>query len=177
MSTPPVDHAGVPYRIAVLVHLTDGQGRRLLLHRTKEPNAGMHSPVGGKLEVEDGESPHTCAVREVHEETGIVLQENEVHLLGMVSERSYENTNHWLIFVYEVTRTIDPGEITSMTMDEGELKWVNDEDIEHIGIPDTDREILWPQVKAHSPGGFFVVHIECGGDTLVPILHQSHPSS
>ena len=95
----------------------------------------------------------------------------------MVSERAYENTNHWLIFVYEATRTIDPTEITSMTMDEGELKWVRDEDIEHIGIPDTDREILWPQVKAHSPGGFFVVHIECGGDTLVPTLHQSHPSS
>ena len=76
-----------------------------MLHRTKEPNAGLHF-VGGKLEVEDGESPHTCAVREVHEETGIVLQENEVHLLGMVSERAYENTSHWLIFVYEATEPL-----------------------------------------------------------------------
>ena len=116
-------------------------------------------------------------MREVHEETGIVLKEDEVHLLGMVSERAYENTNHWLIFVYEATRTIDPNEITSMVMDEGELKWVRDEDIEHIGIPDNDREILWPQVKAHPPGGFFVVHIECGGDTLVPTLLQSHLAS
>ena len=31
-----------------------------------------------------------------------------------------------------------------MTMDEGELKWVRNEDIEHIGIPDTDRNSLAP---------------------------------
>ena len=53
MSTP-IDHAGVPYRIAVLVHLTDGQGRRLLLHRTKEPNAGMHSPLVENLKSKTG---------------------------------------------------------------------------------------------------------------------------
>ena len=89
MSTPPVDHAGVPYRIAVLVHLTDGQGRRLLPQRTASP-IRMHSPIGGENLKSKTENRHTRAVREVHEETGIVLQENEVHLLGMVSERAYE---------------------------------------------------------------------------------------
>ena len=43
-----------------------------------------------------------------------------------------------------------------MVMDEGELKWVRDEDIEHIGILDTDREICGP--RSSTLGGFFVVH-------------------
>ena len=44
----------LPYRIAVLCYLEDLDGRLLMLHRRKEPNAGMHSPIGGKLEISIG---------------------------------------------------------------------------------------------------------------------------
>ena len=54
----PVDHQQLPYRIAVLCYVYDDDGRVLLLHRAQSPNLGMYSPIGGKLEVSIGESPH-----------------------------------------------------------------------------------------------------------------------
>ena len=45
-----------------------------MLHRTKksnDPNEGKWIGIGGHME--DGESPEECVVREVREETGLVL--------------------------------------------------------------------------------------------------------
>ena len=60
----------LPYRIAVLCYLRDKDGRQLMLHRLKNPNAGMYSPIGGKLDIHTGDGPHDCARREIQEETG-----------------------------------------------------------------------------------------------------------
>ena len=59
--------ASLPYKIAVLCYLYDERGDLLLLHRNKAPNAGMYSPIGGKLEMADGEGPQESAVREIFE--------------------------------------------------------------------------------------------------------------
>ena len=45
--------------------------RLLMLHRSKAPNSGRYSPIGGKVEISEGESPHECAIREIHEEAGL----------------------------------------------------------------------------------------------------------
>ena len=50
-------------------------GRYLMLHRTKKKKDVNHEKwigVGGKLEAQ--ESPEECVVREVWEETGLMLQ-------------------------------------------------------------------------------------------------------
>jgi 8-oxo-dGTP diphosphatase len=153
----------LPYKIAVLCYLYDsppGAGRVLLLHRVKDPNAGMYSPIGGKLETFRGEGPHECALREIREESGITLGDDEIRLCGIVSERAYEGQTHWLIFLFEVLRAIDPSEIIDYDMREGRLEWVPLDRVASIGIPQTDREIMWPSVQAHR-GGFFMVHIDC----------------
>ena len=62
------------HKIAVLVFIQNEQGEHLLLLRTKAPNQGAWSPIGGKLETATGESPFECAVRETTEETGIMLR-------------------------------------------------------------------------------------------------------
>lgn len=152
--------AVLPYKIAVLCYLYDHEGRILLLHRNKSPNAGMYSPIGGKLEVALGEGPHDCAKREIHEEAGIEIKDNELRLSGVVSERAYEGQTHWLLFLFEVTRPIDPSEIAEYDMDEGQLEWVPPERVESLGIPETDRKFMWPNVQAHK-GGFFMIHIDC----------------
>jgi 8-oxo-dGTP diphosphatase len=150
----------LPYKIAVLCYLYDDAGHVLMLHRRKQPNAGMYSPIGGKLEVAVGEGPHECAVREIHEEAGLSLPPDMVRLTGIVSERGYEGQTHWLIFLFEVLRPITRDEITMVDFDEGRLEWVDIARVHDLPIPETDREFMWPLVQSHR-GGFFMVHIDC----------------
>jgi 8-oxo-dGTP diphosphatase len=152
----------LPYRVAVLCYLYDPDGRVLLLHRARDPNAGMYSPIGGKLETAIGESPHDCAVREIREEAGVALGGEELHLTGIVAETAYDGAAHWLIFIFEVLRPVRHGEIAEMQIDEGTLEWVRGEDVDNLHIPETDRRIIWPLVHQHR-GGFFTVHIDCTG--------------
>jgi 8-oxo-dGTP diphosphatase len=150
----------LPYKIAVLCYLYDSENRLLLLHRNKEPNKGKYSPIGGKLEASIGESPHACAIREIHEESGVVVEPRDIRLSGMLAETAYSGDTHWLIFLYEVTRPVCTSEITTLEIDEGTLEWVGVEEVETKNIPNTDRNIIWPLVKQHR-GGFFAVDIDC----------------
>ena len=164
-----------PHRIAVLCYLYDEAGRVLMLHRKKEPNCGMYSPIGGKLEVDEGESPYACAIREIEEESGIALALNEIRMTGVVSETAYEQKTHWLIFLFEVTRPVDAKEIASMEFDEGTLEWVEVDQVEALDIPETDRQVMWPNVRKHQ-GGFFVAHIDCRQTPFTWSIDQSIPS-
>lgn len=162
----------LPYKIAVLCYLFDAQGRVLLLHRRKPPNQSLHSPVGGKLEQAIGESPTTCAVREIFEETGLVVQSSDLHLTGIVSESGFENRCHWLMFLYEITR---PVEVSCTTFDEGTLEWHEAADLPSLDLPETDRQVIWPLFWRHR-GGFFMAHIDCAGPGLTWQLEQSSPT-
>lgn len=155
----------LPYKIAVLCYLYDAEGRVLMLHRIKPPNAGMYSPIGGKLDFETGEGPHGCAQREISEEAGITLEDDEIRMTGIVSERAYEGETHWLLFLFEVTRPIAHNEIAAMSFDEGQLEWVAVDEMEQLDIPFTDREVMWPLVRSHR-GGFFMVHIDCSREPI-----------
>ena len=162
----------LPYKIAVLCYLFDAEGRVLLLHRRKPPNADLYSPIGGKLEQGDGESPTACAVREIAEETGLTVEAGDLHLTGMISEAAYEGQTHWLIFLYELTR---PVEVKLVSFDEGTLEWHEPGSLGDLPIPETDRDILWPQFWAHR-GRFFAGHIDCTGERLTWRLEQSFPA-
>jgi 8-oxo-dGTP diphosphatase len=169
---PPVDQDKLPYRIAVLCYLYDEDGCALLLHRRQNPNIGMYSPIGGKLEVESGEGPHSCAIREIKEETGITLPDAMVRLTGIVSETAYQSENHWLIFLFEVMRPIAHDEIARMSFEEGTLEWIAPDDIAELDIPDTDREVIWPLVQEHR-NGFFMVHFDCSAQPMRWTLQES----
>ncbi|HVP73057.1 MAG TPA: NUDIX domain-containing protein [Phycisphaerales bacterium] len=155
----------LPYKIAVLCYLYDADGHVLMLHRRKQPNSGMYSPIGGKLEVTQGEGPHECAVREIWEEAGLRLSTDQVRMTGIVSERAYEGQTHWLIFLFEVLRPIGRAEVHTMDFEEGKLEWVDVERMHELPIPETDAKFMWPLVREHR-GGFFVVHIDC---TVTPM--------
>lgn len=152
--------ADLPHRIAVLCYLYDQQGRLLLLHRRQDPNFGMYSPIGGKLETSTGEGPHDCAVREIDEETGIAVGPDELRMIGIVSERAYEGKGHWLIFLFEVTRAIGHDEMKWTEFQEGTLEWREPAEVADLDIPHTDRDVMWPLVQSHRGGGFFTVHID-----------------
>jgi 8-oxo-dGTP diphosphatase len=156
--------AALPYRLACLCDLRDKQGRILLLRRNKAPNQGLCSPIGGKLDVESGESPAQCAAREIHEEAGIEVPIERLHLVGLISEQAYEGQGHWLLFLY---RVLGPVEVPAQDIREGRLEWFTPGEIDALPLPDTDRKIIWPLMKRHEPKsagglpGFFAVHIDC----------------
>ncbi|MEM9419693.1 MAG: NUDIX domain-containing protein [Planctomycetota bacterium] len=159
----------LPYKIAVLCYLFDEEGRVLLLHRRKPPNRDLYSPVGGKLEQGIGESPTACAVREIEEEVGLTIAEDDLHLTGIVSEAGFENQTHWLMFLYEVTK---PVTVERKTFDEGTLEWFSADEIDALPLPETDRQVIWPQFWAHR-GRFFAAHIDCQGPEIAWRVEQS----
>ncbi len=158
----------LPYKIAVLCYLFDEAGRLLLLHRVRPPNQDLYSPIGGKLEQDIGESPTTCAIREIHEETGLTVTAQQLHLTGIVSESGFEDTCHWLMYLYEVTHPVD---VKPMMIDEGELDWHKPESLPNLSIPQTDREVIWPLFWRYRKR-FFMAHIDCTTDPLRWRLEQ-----
>ena len=177
-SGPASDGGARPYKIAVLCDLRDERGRVLLLHRLKEPNADLYSPIGGKLDTNTGESPAQCARREIQEEAGIDVPIERLELRGMISERGYRDEardagndarTHWLIFYYRVLGTV---EVEPVEMREGRLEWVDAASVASLPLPETDRRIIWPLVHEHE-GGFFAVHIDCDGPELTWTVEQS----
>jgi len=165
-----VDNGGIPgalpYRIACLCDLRDDQGRILLLRRIKAPNLGLCSPIGGKLDIASGESPAQCAQREIHEEAGLHIPIDRLHLMGLISESSFEGKGHWLLFLYRVLGTVN---VEPRDMREGRLDWFAPGEIDALPLPDTDRKIIWPLVRraeAGSAPGFFAVHIDCRAGQL-----------
>jgi 8-oxo-dGTP diphosphatase len=158
----------LPYKIAVLCYLFDEAGRVLLLHRRKAPNQDLYSPIGGKLDMPMGESPTACAVREIHEEAGVRVEASQLHLTGIVSEAGFELQNHWLMFLYELTR---PVQIARMSFEEGRLEWHDLAGVESLAIPETDRQVIWPLFRTYRRQ-FFAAHIDCRGGGLTWHLEQ-----
>jgi tRNA(Arg) A34 adenosine deaminase TadA/ADP-ribose pyrophosphatase YjhB (NUDIX family) len=155
---------GLPYVISTLLYGFNEHGEVLLLRRGQEPNLGLWSPPGGKLDTATGESPYACACREAAEEMGLRLEPADLHLAGIVSEHGYEQSAHWLMFLFEIrprlTRCPDP-------IREGEFAFVRASDLAHLPLPETDREQIWPLFWKHR-GSFFAAHcrVETDGNRV-----------
>ena len=162
----------LPYRVATLLYTFNSKDEILLLRRAQEPNRGLWSPCGGKLKTDLGESPYACACREAQEELGIRLLPTQLHLTGLVSEHGYESRTHWLMFLFEIQPRINelPPEHP-----EGVFGFHNRADLDHLEIPATDREKIWPLFWEHRCG-FFAAHCHCHpGNRDVWTLEESRP--
>ena len=147
----------LPYRVATLLYCFDRQERVLLLQRRKEPNRGLWSPCGGKLQTDLGESPYACACREAREELGLALYPSDLHLTGLVSEHGYQGQAHWLMFLFEVKPRL---ERLPPAHREGIFKFFTRAELARLKIPQTDLEQIWPLFWKHR-GGFFAAHCFC----------------
>lgn len=160
----------LPFRISVLVFLKNEQGKFLLLKRNKAPNKGKWSPVGGKLEMDLGESPFECAIREVLEETGETIATEDLHLFCMISEKSFEGSGHWLMFLFDCKKSIHalPPEI-----DEGSFAFYSRKEMETLDIPETDRECLW-RIFDENNEKFVALRADCTpGQKLEIVVEQT----
>ena len=115
-------------KVAVLCVLKQ-QEALLLLKRLKEPNQGLYTPVGGKLD--PYESPIEAAIRETREETGIEVP--AMKYCGTLVESSPTRYN-WISFVYvaEIERVPPP------PCNEGTLEWIDFSQVHSVPTPTTD---------------------------------------
>jgi 8-oxo-dGTP diphosphatase len=155
------------FKISVLVFLRDGAGRLLLIKRRKAPNLGCWSPIGGKLEMGQGESPFECAIRETEEEVGLKAAMEEFHLFGYVSEKNYEGGAHWLMFLFDCKKPL-PG--LPPTGEEGEFGLFTRE-VEGIEVPATDRVLVWPYYDGHREG-FVALRANCEPGKALELIEE-----
>jgi len=109
--------------------------------RAKPPNLGVWSPIGGKIETAQGESPFECAVRETHEETGHAITTSDLHLFAMIAEKAYEGHAHWLMFLFRCQKPLG---VLPPDISEGKFGFFSRAQIDTIPLPETDRTALWP---------------------------------
>ena len=121
------------YRIGVLLYFRSLDDRLLLIRRSKAPNRDLWCAIGGKLEMETGESPFECARREAEEEVGMEIDDSDLSLRCILSEVDYEGTGHWLMFIFDCYKPIQslPDQI-----DEGYFEFFTREEAS------TDRHFL-----------------------------------
>jgi 8-oxo-dGTP diphosphatase len=89
-------------------------------------HAGRWNGLGGKLE--PGETPEECAIREVHEESGLRITRPE--LRGVITFPQFSKGVDWYCFVF-VARAFS-GELVESN--EGVLAWVEDERLAQLPL-------------------------------------------
>ena len=114
----------------------ENNGQYLMLHRTQkknDENAGKWIGVGGKFE--EGESPEECMLREVYEETGLKL--NSWCFRGIVTfSYSTWETEYMHLF------TSDSFSGEMQDCNEGELRWIDKNEVLNLPIWEGDRVFL-----------------------------------
>ncbi len=163
----------LPYKISVLVFIENAAGEHLLLLRAKQPNLGVWTPIGGKLEMTIGESPFECAIRETAEETGLEVRQEELHLFAMIAEKAYQGSTHWLMFLFRCKKIITS---TPADISEGKFGFFSRDQIRNLPIPETDKAALWPIFDKYKDG-FVSLRADCSVSPIQITVEQitGHP--
>lgn len=133
-------------------------GKYLMLHRVKKKNdmnEGKWIGVGGKFE--EGESPEECLVREVKEETGLILNSYELRCIVTYVSDKYETEQ-----MYVFTSSDFKGKL--IECDEGILEWINKENILDLNIWEGDKFFI---EKMQKDNNFFTLKVEYKGNNLI----------
>jgi 8-oxo-dGTP diphosphatase len=151
----------MPYKLSTLLYCFNPNDDVLLLERTQEPNLGLWSPCGGKLQTELGESPYACACREAAEELGLSICAPDLHLNGIVSECGYQGQSHWLMFLFEVKPRLQE---LPPPHREGRFHFFQRASLDGLKLPQTDRDRIWPWFWQYR-GGFFAAQCRCNSES------------
>jgi ADP-ribose pyrophosphatase YjhB (NUDIX family) len=128
----------------------------LLQRRLRPPNQGLYNVPGGK--VEPDEDPYEACLREVREETGLVLP--HVRLRAVLTVIARDTGTQWLLFTFVADRP--PGPAAQQSEDEGELRWVPLADVHSLPVV-SDIPVILPYLWSAEPG-VLMAKIECATD-------------
>ena len=131
----------------------------LMLHRTKKKkdvNKDKWIGVGGHAE--GNETPQECLIREVKEETGLLLTSYKFRGLITFISDEYEAEMMCLFTADGYT-----GEL--ITCDEGELKWVKKSEVPQLPTWEGDAQFL--KILLEDEKRFFAMKLRYEGERLV----------
>jgi len=132
-------------------------GQTLMIHRVKRADdihAGKWNGLGGKFE--PGESPEQCVVREIREESGLIIQDPKLHGLLLFADFGGDD---WYVFVFSADRF--GGELTESS--EGDLAWIPDDQILKLPLWESDA-IFLPWLAQPN---FFSARFQYRGDKML----------
>ena len=133
-------------------------GKYLMLHRTKKKNdinKDKWLGVGGKFE--EGESPEECIIREVKEETGLVLKNYKLRCIVTYVSTIWE-TEYMYVF------TSDKFEGNLIDCNEGDLQWIDKDKVTQLKTWEGDKIFL---EKIQKDNTFFTIKFNYDGEKLV----------
>ena len=134
-------------------------GKYLMMHRVKKAHDINHDKwigVGGHFEPD--ETPEECLLREVKEETGLVL--TAYRLRGLVTFLS-DVCEPELMCVF----TADAFDGEMIECDEGELAWVEKSDV--LALPTWEGDRVFLERLLSGDERFFSIKLRYEGDKLV----------
>lgn len=105
-----------------------------MIHRIKKENDMHHGKwngLGGKLDA--GETPEECVMREVQEESGLVIHEPQ--LKGILTFPKFSKDEDWYAFIFVADKL--QGELIDSS--EGVLKWIDDDQLLDLDLWEGDR--------------------------------------
>lgn len=130
----------------------------LMLHRNKKENdlnEGKWIGVGGKFEKD--ETPEECLLREVKEETGLQLTKFQLRAVITFQSDVWETE-----YMYLFTASEFCGEL--IDCNEGELRWINKNEILNLNLWEGDSIFLNKMMKEDN---FFTLKVKYREDKLV----------
>jgi 8-oxo-dGTP diphosphatase len=122
--------------LTTLCYIKDN-GKTLMLHRVKKQNdvhEGKWNGLGGKME--QGETPEECVIREVLEESGLVVKSPK--LRGILTFPLFCNNEDEYTFLFTATEFSG----TLIDSHEGNLEWIPDSAILDLHLWEGDKIFL-----------------------------------
>ena len=148
-----------------LIYIERG-GAYLMLHRTKKENDCNRDKwigIGGKFE--PGESPEECMLREAKEETGLTL--TDYRYRGIVTFVSDEWEPEYMHLF-----TASGFEGALKTCDEGELAWIQKQDL--LALPAWEGDKIFLRLL-EKDGPFFSLKLRYAGEVLAEAKLNGRP--
>lgn len=123
-------------KLATLCYVFD-KNRVLMMNRNKRENdihLGKWNGLGGKFN--NGETPEECVIREVYEESGLLIT-NPI-LKGFLTFPAFDDEDDWYVFVFIAKEFT--GKIRESL--EGELEWIEWEEVFNLPLWEGDKYFL-----------------------------------
>lgn len=120
-------------QLATLCYIIDND-KTLMLHRIKKKNdihEGKWNGLGGKFQ--KGETPEECVIREVREESGLLIKNPRLH--GFITFPMFDGKKDWYVFLF----TAKEFEGTLIDSKEGILQWIPNNKILDLNLWEGDR--------------------------------------